>query len=45
MNSKRVDLMRYLAQLHNKGVDTTEVEKRLEEIISSNVSMRLPKVQ
>lgn len=38
MDSKMVDLKRYLEILHNQGVDITEVEKRLEEIISSNVS-------
>lgn len=34
----QIDLGEYLKKLKEKGVDVSEVEKRLEEIISSNAS-------
>ncbi len=42
---KSIDLEKYIRQLKQKGVDTQEVESVLIELISSSVSMRLPKAE
>lgn len=42
---KQIELADYIKMLKEKGVDTTEVEARLQEIISSTASKPLPKAQ
>lgn len=42
---KELDLECYIIELSEKGVDTTSVERRLNEIIFSNALKLLPKVQ
>lgn len=40
-----MNLELYILQLKKRGIDTMDVEFRLDEIISSSVSMPLPEVQ
>lgn len=42
---RNMDLEKYLVALKAKGVDTQEVENRLNQIISSNASVLLPEAQ
>ncbi len=41
----QIDLDEYLKKLKKKGIDVSQIESRLNEIISSSVSMQPPATQ
>lgn len=40
-----IDLEKYIINLEKSGVETSEIKKKLEDIISSSVSMQPPAIQ